>query len=486
MFQLQPDVHLLLLCAEGSVSDPSHNCPLLSCCYGATGHASPSSESAAVLRPPEQFGSAPFLRCTQPPSSCAFPFYPGCLWRRRRGGGDDERGFVRVHVSRRHFPAAAGRDPRGGPLRCGGGFLVPQLPHRPSEPPAARSGWFWSGPRRDRTPPTHQVCGRLKCSVYWSLVVSAASQVTCLPSLCCSLSFEDTSSVHTGAGCSLPSRTFCPAQSVAGRNEPLPHNQSCSRPQAARTDSAGGDVVDDSLCPHADGRVPEKSGDTGSRQRSSSSWGGLLTPQMAPATNPGCCTDAEETEESRFPGTAPGFGSFPNSPDHDGPPWGTCLPASSACSTHERLTSSVTQQRLHEPGLAPSGPVAPQPTSLAQALPQQPNRHGAHPPPPPGLLTPEQEANICQPVIICEEIRLTPQIRGPPLPAPPTPPQVYSETLPQGQGSGSAPRCFTQPLSGASVMEGSPVTLEVEVSGEPEPRVAGWVASNHLHDSTEA
>ncbi|XP_029692958.1 guanine nucleotide-binding protein G(s) subunit alpha isoforms XLas [Takifugu rubripes] len=289
-----------------------------------------------------------------------------------------------------------------------------------------------------------------------------------------SLSLEDTSSVHTGAGCSLPSRTFCPAQSVAGKNEPLPHNQSCSRPQAAsRTDSAGGDVVDDSLCPHADGRVPEKSGDTGSRQRSSSSWGDLLTPQMAPATNPGCCTDAEETEESRFPGTAPGFGSFPNSPDHDGPPCGTCLPASSACSTHERLTSSVTQQRLHEPGLAPSGPVAPQPTSLAQALPQQPNRHGAHPPPPPGLLTPEQEANICQPVTICEEIRLTPQIRGPPLPAPPTPPQVYSETLPQGQGSGSAPRCFTQPLSGASVMEGSPVTLEVEVSGEPEPRVAG-------------
>lgn len=314
--------------------------------------------------------------------------------------------------------------------------------------------------------------------------MSAASQVTCLPSLCCSSSLEDTSSVHTQAVCSLPSRTFCPAQTGAGKNESLPHNQSWGRPQAgSRTASAGGDVVDPSICPHAGGRVPEKSGATGSQLRSSSSWRDLLTSPVAGATDPGCCTDADETERFRSPVTAPGLGSLPNSPDHEGPPRGTCPPASSACPTHQRLTSRVTRQRLHEPGSALSGPVAPQPRPLAQALPQQPNRHDAHPPPPPRLLTPEQDANVCQPVTICEEIRLAPQIRGPPLAAP-TPPQVYSESLPQGQGSRSAPRCFPQPLSGAS--EGSPVPLEVEVSGEPEPRVAGWVAYNHLHNSTEA
>lgn len=292
--------------------------------------------------------------------------------------------------------------------------------------------------------------------------------------MCCSLSLEDTAPVHSPqAVCSLPSRTSGPAQTAAGKSESLPHNH--SRPQAAsRTASAGGDVVDVSVCPRAGGRVPEKSGDTGSQQRSSSSWGDPLTSPVAPATDP------EEAEGFRFPVPAPGFGSL------EGPPCGTCLPAPSACSTHQRLTSRAPQQRLHEPGLALGGPVAPQPTPVAQALPQQPNRHGAPPPPPPGLLTPEQDANVCQPVTICEEIRLAPQIRGAPLPAPPVPPQVYSDSPPQGQGSRPAPRCFPQPLSGASVLEGSPVTLEVEVSGEPEPRVAGWVAYNHLHSITEA
>lgn len=72
VFQHQPDVHLLLLllflCAEGSASDPSHNCPLLSRRYGATGHASSSSESAAVLRPSEQ---VLVTSCRSPSSSAS-------------------------------------------------------------------------------------------------------------------------------------------------------------------------------------------------------------------------------------------------------------------------------------------------------------------------------------------------------------------------------------------------------------------------------
>ncbi|XP_028447150.1 formin-like protein 7 [Perca flavescens] len=150
-------------------------------------------------------------------------------------------------------------------------------------------------------------------------------------------------------------------------------------------------------------------------------------------------------------------------------------------SLHESLISTCTQQCVHDPGMTlgspakptppPPPPPPPHPKPQTQALAQQANPHVTPFSSPHHLLTPEQDPNICQPMAICEEIRLTPQIQGPPLPAPhPAPlPQAQAESLPQGKASKPDPPCFTRPLSRATVMEGSPVTLEVEVTGHPEP-----------------
>lgn len=155
--------------------------------------------------------------------------------------------------------------------------------------------------------------------------------------------------------------------------------------------------------------------------------------------------------------------------------------------SHESLTSTCTQQCVHDPGMTPSSsakPTAPpQPESQTQALAQQANPHVTPRSSPPHLLTPDQDPNICQPMTIREEIRLTPQIQGPPLPAPPHP---QAESLPQGKASKPGPSHFTRPLSRATVMEGSPVTLEVEVVGQPEPKLTWWVAYNQLHNNTQA
>uniref|UniRef100_A0A8P4KA54 Coiled-coil domain containing 141 n=1 Tax=Dicentrarchus labrax TaxID=13489 RepID=A0A8P4KA54_DICLA len=141
-------------------------------------------------------------------------------------------------------------------------------------------------------------------------------------------------------------------------------------------------------------------------------------------------------------------------------------------SHHESLTSTCTQKCVHDPE--------------SQALAQQANLHVTPLSSPLHLLTPDQDPNICQPVAIREEIRLTPQIQGPPLPAPPPLPQAQAESLPQGKASKPGPPCFTRPLSRATVMEGSPVTLEVEVTGHPEPTLTWWVAYNQLHNNTQA
>ncbi|XP_068457611.1 coiled-coil domain-containing protein 141 isoform X2 [Clinocottus analis] len=139
-------------------------------------------------------------------------------------------------------------------------------------------------------------------------------------------------------------------------------------------------------------------------------------------------------------------------------------------SFHESLTSSCTQQCVHDPGMTPIKPTAPPPPEpQTQALAPQANLHVTPLSSPLHLLTPDQDPNICQPVAIREEIRLTPQIQGPPFPAPP--PRAQAESLPQGKASKPVPPCFTRPLSRATIMEGSPVTLEVEVTGDPEPRL---------------
>ncbi|XP_047193080.1 uncharacterized protein LOC124850984 isoform X1 [Scophthalmus maximus] len=109
-----------------------------------------------------------------------------------------------------------------------------------------------------------------------------------------------------------------------------------------------------------------------------------------------------------------------------------------------------------------------QPEAQTQALTQQANPHVTSPSSPPHLLTSDQDPDICQPMAICEEIRLTPQIQGPSLPAPPLP-QAQAESLPQRKASKLGPSCFTRPLSRATIMEGSPVALEVKVTGQPEP-----------------
>lgn len=158
-------------------------------------------------------------------------------------------------------------------------------------------------------------------------------------------------------------------------------------------------------------------------------------------------------------------------------------------SLHESLASTCTQQCVHDPGMNPSSSTQlaapPQPETQTQALAQQLNPHVTPLSSSPHLLTPDQDPDICQPMAIREEIRLTPQIQGPSLPAPPPLPQAQTESLPQGKASKSGPPCFTRPLSRATVMEGSPVTLEVEVTGHPEPMLTWWVAYNQLHNNTQ-
>lgn len=204
-------------------------------------------------------------------------------------------------------------------------------------------------------------------------------------------------------------------------------------------------------------------------------WGARPEPEVRVPTT----SQVDFSSRPDYRGPASGEGG-PSSQDQDQGPSSsiTCIGPQLEC-----LTSSSSQQPLHEPGVVPSSPAGPG----APPPPQQADLHDPHPPPPPPplpLLTPQADANVCQPVSICEEIRITPQIRGPPLPAPPAPPQV--EAPPQGKGPSSAPRCFSRPLSGAAVMEGSPVTLEVEVSAHPEPTLTGWVAYNHLHGNPAA
>ncbi|XP_039613700.1 coiled-coil domain-containing protein 141 isoform X1 [Polypterus senegalus] len=70
-------------------------------------------------------------------------------------------------------------------------------------------------------------------------------------------------------------------------------------------------------------------------------------------------------------------------------------------------------------------------------------------------LSGESELDICKPTTIREEIRLSPGSRG--------------STSVTGQGPG-----FSKLLANASVKEGSPVTLEVEVTGYPEPALTWY------------
>lgn len=157
---------------------------------------------------------------------------------------------------------------------------------------------------------------------------------------------------------------------------------------------------------------------------------------------------------------------------------------------HKSSTFTCTQQSVHDLGMTPSSPAkttaAPQPEPQTHALAQRSHLHDNPISSSPQLLTSGKDPNICQPMAIREEIRLTPQIKGPPLPAPSPVAQALTESLPQGKASKPGLTCFTRPLSRATVMEGSPVTLEVEVTAHPEPTLTWWVAYNQLHSDTQA
>ncbi|XP_026151662.1 coiled-coil domain-containing protein 141 isoform X2 [Mastacembelus armatus] len=116
-------------------------------------------------------------------------------------------------------------------------------------------------------------------------------------------------------------------------------------------------------------------------------------------------------------------------------------------SLHESLTSTHTQECVHDAGMTPSSsakPAAPlQPKPQTPALAQQANLHVTPPCLPSHLLTPDQDPDICQPMAICEKIRLTPQIQGPSFPAPPLP-KAQAESPPKGKASKPAPPLLDQ------------------------------------------
>ncbi|XP_063069315.1 coiled-coil domain-containing protein 141 isoform X2 [Engraulis encrasicolus] len=109
--------------------------------------------------------------------------------------------------------------------------------------------------------------------------------------------------------------------------------------------------------------------------------------------------------------------------------------------------SSLHESRSSGRGVAPPPPPPPPPPRAPS------NTHATPFSSAPTSLTLEQDPDICKPTAIREEIRL------------PSYGKVVGGNLAlAGQGP-----CFSRHISNATVMEGSPVTLEVEVTGFPEP-----------------
>ncbi|KAM9486119.1 coiled-coil domain-containing protein 141 isoform 2-T2 [Clarias gariepinus] len=105
------------------------------------------------------------------------------------------------------------------------------------------------------------------------------------------------------------------------------------------------------------------------------------------------------------------------------------------------------QECVHEP-------ASPQHSSVAQAG----NTHASHKP-----LTSVKEPELCKPTGICEEIKRSSSARA-------------TGNLAEGQSPN-----FSKHLCNAVVMEGSPVTLEVEVTGFPEPALTWFKNGQELH-----
>lgn len=144
-------------------------------------------------------------------------------------------------------------------------------------------------------------------------------------------------------------------------------------------------------------------------------------------------------------------------------------------------TLSCIQKSAHDPCMTSSSTTPSTATIRPPVLLAQMSHLHDHPIPSPPPLT----TDICQPVAVREEIRLTPQIKGPPLLVPSPASQTQIGPQPQGRVSQAALPYWTRPLSRAAVMEGSPVVLEVEVTPQPKPTVTWWVAYNELHSNTQ-
>ncbi|XP_016355623.1 coiled-coil domain-containing protein 141-like [Sinocyclocheilus anshuiensis] len=95
-------------------------------------------------------------------------------------------------------------------------------------------------------------------------------------------------------------------------------------------------------------------------------------------------------------------------------------------------------------------------SSTSQCHSARPNNTHATPTP----LTTEQDLDLCKPTAIREEIRWA------------------SSKKVMGKLAGGTSPNFSKPLPNATVMEGSPVTLEVEVTGFPEPTLT-WFKNGH-------
>ncbi|XP_043987577.1 trichohyalin isoform X2 [Gambusia affinis] len=158
------------------------------------------------------------------------------------------------------------------------------------------------------------------------------------------------------------------------------------------------------------------------------------------------------------------------------PPQPKTISNTSICCSKQGLQTVFplqdTHQCVHGSSMSPSSaqPAPPYPEPQTHPLADQANLHGTSPYSTLHVLTPSQDPDICQPMAIREEIRLTPQIQGPPLPSARLP-HPSSESIPLGKVSEPGLTLFTRPWSQATVMEGCPVMLEVEVMGNPEPRL---------------
>nr|XP_061826507.1 uncharacterized protein LOC133613136 [Nerophis lumbriciformis] len=149
--------------------------------------------------------------------------------------------------------------------------------------------------------------------------------------------------------------------------------------------------------------------------------------------------------------------------------------------------STSSKQCVHAYGMTPSSSTPHAVAALTRVLTLKGSLHATPPSPQCHELNFNEDHEFCEPVAIREEIKLTPQIVGPPLPAPP---HSQTETEPLQQASQPGPLHLSIPLSRAAVMGGVPVNLELAVTEHPEPKVTWFTdgrqsVADHKKDGKE-